>query len=569
MEMPWPDNARFAEPTTQTIADLPVKAPVRVSAWNWTGFYVGAHVGAGANVANLSDPFGTPVFGDTVRSAAFLLGGQLGFNWQPAGTRWVFGVEADANGIDSDGTATCFPVSAIAINATCRVRPQATATLTGRIGYAVDPVGRTLVYGKAGAAWASSTVDMALGNALVGFIGPDVTSAGTSVASWGWTVGVGVEYALTPAWSMKLEYDYLALASHAVPNLGSATFDPLTGAQLSATAPGTSSITQSMQAVKMGVNYRWGGAAQFAYAADPAPPAGWQVEAGGRYVAGWGQFHKDIGNFTSSGLPSISGVSRLTYDDMQTQGGEFFGRVDLPWWNVFVKGYVGGGFIKAGHMNDEDFGIPLFDTYAAYSNTLSPGVGGSVMYGVLDAGVDFLRGTRYKLGAFACLFYFNPQMKAFGCTPLANINCNPPIPATDDPAITESDRWRALRIGLAGEAMAADRVKLSGEVAYLPDATFEGVDQHFFGNSGFLASNNPETGNARGVQLELLLSYYLTPNFSVGLGGRYWGMWTTNGQVVRNVDEGFQIPASSPQFFKGAAEQVGAFVQAAYCFGPE
>jgi opacity protein-like surface antigen len=560
-------NYRFGEPIIQDPAGMPVKAPTIAPAWSWTGVYIGGQTGVAASTANFSDPFGTSAFGDMVRSPGFLVGGQVGFNWQPAETRWVFGIEADANRIDSDGTATCFAVSSAAINATCRVSPQASATLTGRIGYALDPLGRTLVYGKAGAAWANSTVEMALGNALAGFVGPDIASAGTSFASWGWTLGLGVEYALTPAWSMKFEYDYLALGSHSVPNLGSATFDPSTGSLLSATAPGTSSLTQSLQTLKMGVNYRWDGTGQFAYAAEPAPPAGWRVEAGLRYFAGWSQFHKDIGNFTSSGLPSISSVSRLTYDDMQTLAGEFFGRIDLPW-NLFVKGYIGGGAIKAGHMNDEDFGIPLVG-YAAYSNTLSPGVDGSVRYGVVDAGFDFLRGARYKLGGFAGLFYFSPEMNASGCTPLANVNCIPPVPAIGDPAITELDRWRALRIGLAGEAMVADRFKLAGEVAYLPYATFDGVDQHFFGNSGVLASNNPETGNARGVQLEVLLSYYFSPNLSLGVGGRYWGMWTTSGQVTRTVDNGVPIPTSSPQFFKANAEQVGAFIQAAYCFGPE
>ena len=112
-------------------------------------------------------------------------------------------------------------------------------------------------------------------------------------------------------------------------------------------------------------------------------------------------------------------------------------------------------------------------------------------------------------------------------------------------------------------------MKLAGEVAYLPYATFDGVDQHFFGNSGSLASNNPETGNARGVQIEVLVSYYFSPNLSMGIGGRYWGMWTTNGQVVRTIDSGVAIPTSAPQYFKGVAEQAGAFVQAAYCFRPE
>jgi opacity protein-like surface antigen len=561
-------NYRFGGPVTQDVAGMPVKAAPMAPAWSWTGLYVGGQTGAVASTANFSDPFGTSLFGDTVRSPGFLLGGQVGFNWQPAGTRWVLGIEADANRIDSEGTATCFAASPIAINATCRVSAQATATVTGRIGYALDPLGRTLVYGKAGAAWANSTVNMALGNAFAGFVGPDIASAGTSFASWGWTLGLGVEYAFTPAWSMKFEYDYLALGSQNVANLGSATFDPSTASLLSATAPGTSSLTQSLQAVKMGVNYRWNGDAQFAYAAEPAPPADWKVEAGARYFAGWSQFHKDIGNFTSSGLPSISAVSRLTYNDMQTLAGEFFGRVDLPW-NLFVKGYIGGSVIKGGHMNDEDFGIALFGTYAAYSNTLSPAVDGTVRYGAVDAGFDFLRGARYKLGGFVGFFYFNSFMNAFGCTPLANVNCIPPVTTDSDPAITEFDRWRALRIGLAGEAMLADRLKLAGEVAYLPYATFDGVDQHFFGNSGFLASNNPEAGNARGVQVEVLLSYYVSPNLSMGVGGRYWGMWTTNGQVIRTVDNGVPIPASSPQFFKGVTEQVGAFIQAAYCFGPE
>jgi opacity protein-like surface antigen len=561
-------NYRFGEPATPSVASMPVKAAPIAPAWSWTGLYIGGQAGAASSTATFSDPFGTSAFGDKVRSPGALVGGELGVNWQPTGTRWVLGVEADANHIDADGTATCFAASPIAVNATCRARPQASATLTGRIGYALDPIGRTLVYGKAGTAWVNSTVDMALGNALAGFVGPDITSAGTSFAAWGWTLGLGIEYAFTPAWSMKFEYDWLSFGTHAVPNLGSATFDPITGATLSATAPGTSGLTQSVQAMKMGVNYKWGGAAQFADAVNTAPPGGWQAEAGGRYFAGWGQFHKDIGNLTNSGLPSISSVSRLTYDDMQTGAGEFFGRVDLPW-NLFVKGYVGGGAIKPGHMNDEDFGIPLLGTYAAYSNTLSPVVNGTVTYGVLDSGFDFLRGPGYKLGGFGGFFYFSQQMKAFGCTPLANVNCIPPVPTADNPAITESDQWRAVRIGLAGEAMVANQLKLSGEVAYLPYATFAGVDQHFFGNSGSLASNNPESGNARGVQIEVLLSYYFSPNLSMGIGARYWGMSTTNGQVVRTVDDGVPISTSAPQFFKGVTEQAGAFVQASYCFGPE
>ena len=119
------------------------------------------------------------MFGDTVRSPGFSGGGQIGYNWQPAGSQWVFGVEADAGALSSDGTST-FAASAQTINATCRVRPQAAGTFTGRIGYAmgpgdelhnIAPIGiqpfrsATLFYGKAGVAVANDRIDMAINNA--------------------------------------------------------------------------------------------------------------------------------------------------------------------------------------------------------------------------------------------------------------------------------------------------------------------------------------------------------------------------------------------------------------------
>jgi hypothetical protein len=64
-----------------------------------------------------------------------------------------------------------------------------------------------------------------------------------------------------------------------------------------------------------------------------------------------------------------------------------------------------------------------------------------------------------------------------------------------------------------------------------------------------------------------VLSYFFTPNFSVGVGGRYWGMWTSaEGTVTRTFDGGVPVPPFPPQFFKGAAEQAAAFVQASMKF---
>jgi len=42
---------------------------------------------------------------------------------------------------------------------------------------------------------------------------------------------------------------------------------------------------------------------------------------------------------------------------------------------------------------------------------------------------------------------------------------------------------------------------------------------------------SPEDGEGIGVQLEAMLSYVVTDAFSLGIGGRYWSMWTTSGDV--------------------------------------
>ena len=98
-----------------TDAGMPVKAPPpppEPAFWNWAGLYIGAHVGGALSIAKFSDPFGTPIYGDTVRSPGFLGGGEIGYNWQAPGSRWVLGVEADGSLMDFDGTNTCFAVSA-------------------------------------------------------------------------------------------------------------------------------------------------------------------------------------------------------------------------------------------------------------------------------------------------------------------------------------------------------------------------------------------------------------------------------------------------------------------------
>jgi opacity protein-like surface antigen len=558
---------RVAGPRLYTKA---AKAPP-VAPWTWAGLYLGGHVGGALAMTDFADPFGPSVFGDKVRSPGFLGGGQIGYNWQPKGSRWVLGTEADLSLMSSDGDATCFEPSATVVGSTCRVQPRATATLTGRVGYALGPDGRTLVYGKGGLAWADESIGMTLNDAGENFI---QTAALATVNSqtgslWGWTLGVGVEHAITPAWSIKAEYDFLDFGSRNVANIGNVAFTPVF-LVTTATPPGTSAMSQNIQEVKLGLNYKWG--------ADPSAPGwrtgpaayalpqsdGWEIEGGGRYFGSVGQFHKDFGNNVGAGQPITSDLSRLNYGDMQTNSGEFFGRIDTPW-NVFVKGYVGGGITNGGNLNDEDWVLPLPGELAAYSDTLSPAVNGNIAYGAIDAGYDVLRGRDYKVGVFGGYFAFNQQMSAFGCTAIASVNCTPPVPASRSPVVTENDKWSAVRVGMSAETMLTDRVKLSADVAYLPWVRFNDIDQHFVGNTGTLAEIFPANANGSGVQVEATLSYYLTPQWSVGVGGRYWGLWTSpSGQF--NCTVGCAATPTVPQYFRAQVEQLGAFVQTSYRF---
>jgi opacity protein-like surface antigen len=548
-------------------ADLPTKAlPAQplLPIWSWTGGYLGFHIGAGFGEAKFSDPFGPSIFGDRVRTPAFLGGGQIGYNWQAPGTPWVFGVEADISGMVSDGTNTCFAFSGFFLSANCRVRPELTGTFTGRIGYAGGPQGQTLYYVKGGAAWLDEKIDMAT-NAL---IPPFETSA--TVTKWGGTVGAGVEQALSPAWSLRLEYDFTTFGSNSLPTpTGFLQVTP--PVNLFVPIAGTTSVTHDIHEVKIGLNYRigadpwarWPVLSPYPAKAMPivAPALGWEFDIGGRYWYSWGRFQKDLGATASAATANVL-VSRLT-DETKGNSGEFFGRIETPW-NLFVKGFVGGGRLSNGHMNDEDWLIEnAAQTLAIpYSNTVSDPVKGTIGYATVDVGYDFFRAPGQKLGAFVGYNYLKENRDAFGCVQIANpfSDCVTPIP-NSVLVVSEHDTWHSLRVGVNGEMMVGDRLKLSGDVAYIPTLWFRGLDVHPL-RTDVPNQNSPETGNGgHGVQLEGVLSYYLTPQFSLGVGGRFWAMWT-NQDAFTNI---FGTPCPC-QTLPSKTERAGVFFQGSYKF---
>jgi len=527
-------------------------------AWFWTGFYGGVHVGAAAGVSNFADPFGSSIYGDNVTTPGFLAGGQIGFNWQAPNSPQVFGLEADFSWLDSDGTNTCLAYSGLFVSANCRVQPNVMGDLTARVGWAYGQLNHSLLYVKGGAAFVHDQIDITT-NATPNFSpAPPIPATSSSLTKVGWTIGAGAEHAITPAWSVKLEYDYVGLPEETVA-IPHGLAQPISGVNFYNLTPGgTTHVTQNIQQANLGLNYKFGMDPSAAWgSASPAFPAkapvgvfasGWELVAGMRDWYSSGRFQKDLGSTNSPALANILN-SRLTYNTTANSG-ELFGRIETPQ-NIFVKGFAGVGSLS-GQLNDEDWGIIGFAV--PYSNTTS-NVQGDINYATLDLGYDFFRGAGYKLGAFVGYNYYYEDKSAYGCAQIANLlfDC---VPAIDNSVlvITEKDTWNSLRVGVSGEIMVTDRFKLGADIAYLPYVGFNGTDDHVLRSLIF-----QESGTGTGLQLESILSYLITEQFSVGLGGRYWAMWTTKNAI--SDTDGAPCPC---QTLPAKTDRVGVFVQLDY-----
>ncbi len=202
-------------------ADLPrpvYKAPIYVSSFSWTGFYVGINGGYGWGKSNWSNAAIST--GDFNLKGA-LIGATLGYNLQTGS--FVWGLEADADASFIKGSATTAGVCGAA---GCETRNRWLATGRGRIGYAWD---RFLPYITGGVAFGD--VKMTTG-----------TGASENKTKVGYALGGGVEYAFMGPWSAKIEYLYA--------DLGKATCG-------AATCGLDTDVKFKAHIAKLGVNYRF------------------------------------------------------------------------------------------------------------------------------------------------------------------------------------------------------------------------------------------------------------------------------------------------------------------------
>ena len=210
---------------------------------SWAGFYAGINGGyswnSGGNSFGYNDG-GTGYIGGTDQSAAPQAqggfgGGQIGYNFQSGS--FVFGVETDFQ-----GGKVSDRVSGLTVNGNDFASRESIdwfGTVRGRIGYAF---GRVLVYGTGGVAYG----DVREGT----FVSSGINSVafGNNSTQIGWVAGGGVEFKITPSWSIKGEYQYIDLGSQTLNGIDT------TGASVTATGPETSFST-----VRLGLNYRFGG----------------------------------------------------------------------------------------------------------------------------------------------------------------------------------------------------------------------------------------------------------------------------------------------------------------------
>ncbi|MGB6538273.1 MAG: carbohydrate porin [Xanthobacteraceae bacterium] len=238
----------------------PTKAPpiaAAPGAYDWTGFYVGAHLGY---AAGWSDWSATPVsaaaptlsgsfslfqpYDAFTDSGSYFGGVQAGYN-DMLPNRFVIGGEADvsfpafpnlasfsiggSSGLVSPaGRAESYGESA-----------RAFGTLRGRIGYAP---GNWLIYATGGFAW---SYDQRTLTQLA-------SGATESPFLWrfGYAAGAGVEAPVIPHWTARLEYLFTSYGN------SSASF-PIAGERFTS--------NWSMQELRAGLNYHFGG--------DPAKPS--------------------------------------------------------------------------------------------------------------------------------------------------------------------------------------------------------------------------------------------------------------------------------------------------------
>ncbi|TPK58903.1 porin family protein [Mesorhizobium sp. B2-3-3] len=166
-------------------ADVPMTAP----GFDWTGYYAGLQAGYGWGQSDITGT-GGGAFSSPDIDGGFV-GGHIAGLWQF--DQAVIGAEAELNYSSISGTAEPEPGNVFGTDI------KWFGSMNAKAGYAMD---RVLVYGIGGVAFAGVDTSQAAG--------PAFSNTRTNV---GWTVGAGVDYALTDKFVVGAQYRYYDFGS--------------------------------------------------------------------------------------------------------------------------------------------------------------------------------------------------------------------------------------------------------------------------------------------------------------------------------------------------------------------
>jgi outer membrane immunogenic protein len=183
-------------------ADLPRKAPAYIPPppppITWTGCYLGANIGGAFGRFEVDTPSGDA----SSDNSGFAGGGQIGCDYQFAGSGWVIGFRNMFDGTTNHRERT---IDFGPLDGEFNFHDRWFDTLTGRLGYAVAPA--WLLYVQGGAVWSRVEADLTVTTPV------GVTTASASDTKTGWTIGGGAEWMFAPHWSAFLEGNYMDFGS--------------------------------------------------------------------------------------------------------------------------------------------------------------------------------------------------------------------------------------------------------------------------------------------------------------------------------------------------------------------
>jgi outer membrane immunogenic protein len=198
---------------------LPPPPPPPVPIFTWTGLYAGLQVGYAwdqdpVTVTNLSPTLtsaGPFFFSDSFSDnpSGVIGGAHLGYNKQfdnwLLGLNWVIGLEGTVDGtslsttrVSPFGFSSALGLGNLPIFGSLNTRSAVQGSIRLRAGVAFD---RVLIYATGGAAFAGFATDYQT-------FAPVFLQEDDSKTRSGWTVGGGLEYAVTNNWSIRAEYRY-------------------------------------------------------------------------------------------------------------------------------------------------------------------------------------------------------------------------------------------------------------------------------------------------------------------------------------------------------------------------